>query len=289
MRFDGKLCLHIILLLTFLLLGVGCTDDAPSAESDVQQAITFEVTEDAWKDERVQITRSDATMLEGLKAADFGLYCSEFNLKDKVVRWNGSRWDYGDTFLWPVGKKPTISVYAYAPFLGGGYDPMDRGSVEYKTIEFPCGADNGIDLLWANQIGVVCTGEVTLNFQHALGKLTLGTVTNNYGCTVTLTNISLSGFYDKGNFSLMNGTWTNTTGTHTITRSLGLTVADGEAKNIGVFSVMQIPCDAVAVVLTFTSGDFGTKTVTFNTTLEQGKNRMLNITITNNFEVVIAP
>jgi hypothetical protein len=87
----------------------------------------------------------------------------------------------------------------------------------------------------------------------------------------------------------MNGTWTNTTGTHAITHSLGLTVADGEAKNIGTISDMQIPCDAVAVVLNFTCDDFGTETVTFNTTLEQGKNKTLNITITNNFEVVIAP
>lgn len=289
MRFYGKQCLHIILLLTLLLLGVGCTDDAPSAESDVQQAITFEVTEEAWKDERVQITRSDATMLEGLKAADFGLYCSEFHLKDRVVRWNGSKWDYGNTFLLPVGKNLTISVYAYAPFYWGEYDPMDMGSVEDKTIEFPCGAGNWVDLLWANQENVVCTGEVTLNFQHALGKLTLGTITNNYGRSVTLTNISLSGFHDKGNLSLVNGNWTNKTGTHAITHSLGLTVADGEAKNIGTISDMQIPCDAVAVVLNFTCDDFGTETVTFNTTLEQGKNKTLNITITNNFEVVIAP
>lgn len=293
MRFYGKQCLHIILLLTLLLLGAGCTDDAPSAESDVQQALTFEVTEEAWKDKRVQITRSDATMLEGLKASNrgFGLYCSdpELNLTNQQVTWDGSnlKWSNGYTWLWPNNKSSEINLYAYAPY-------WDYTTYSDKTIEYSL--NFAIDLMWAST--VANKGVVELNFKHALGKLSFGTITNNYGRTITLTELKVTGTpYYSGKLSLVDGSWSDLseyTESQTFDRSPsspGLSIADGEAENMGVDDILLIPGSTVTITLTFTTADFGTEIVSFNTTLTTDTNTQttLNITITNNFEVVIAP
>lgn len=290
--------IQLISLLMALLsiFAISCTDDQASSPVEEDETVfRLVVNEVPWENENMQVTRSDASMLEDLKDANatgFGLYCPEFKLTNQQVTWDGtnSRWNYGYTLLWSIKKSQTINLYAYAPYWA--YTTYADKTIEYDLAY-------GIDLRWASQEGATRTddnnGVITLNFQHALGKLAFGILTNNYGRDITLTNICVTGTpYQTGTLSLVDGSWSNLTAYGSsqtfINQDLSLDIDNEATESIGDYSCLLIPGSTVTVTLTFSSTDFGTETVSFDMTLPTTTNTQttLNITITNNFEVVIS-
>ena len=191
-----------------------------------------------------------------------------------------------------------IDFTAYAPYVPATDAVVT--SLDNTALTFVPALGNTVDLLWAEDM-VSTDGTVTLNFKHALGKLTLGTISNNYGQNVTLTDVTLSGSrYTQATLSLITGEWSNPTNSSatksfnsgtvpTLAAMLGgsATIADGSAASFVSGSYyLQIPGRTITVSYTFTSA-YGTETVSKDVVLEQGKDKTLNLIIGQNHEVVI--
>ena len=100
-------------------------------------------------------------------------------------------------------------------------------------------------------------------------------------------------FYTKRTWAMATGEWSDT-GAESSEQSktfssLNQDVAEGATTDISstATDIMQIPGPTANVTFTFSTTDFGTETAKFPVLLEEGKNKILNLTITNNFEVVI--
>ena len=144
-------------------------------------------------------------------------------------------------------------------------------------------------------------GVVQLNFKHALGKLSVGTISNNYGEDITLTQIRLSSthFCEKGTLDLSTGNWTveagdvnnsytETYNSTTLTALFGsLAIPD---KGFLTFpkdvAYTQIPGTVMTFEYTFTTAN-NTFTVSKEMTVVKGENIFININIGQNHEVVI--
>ena len=275
-----------VLLLLAVVLFACCADDEQS-DADTQPFLAFDVTEQPWEEESLLLTRATTDTERGLKDSSIGfeLFCLDLNISNQQVKWRSESglWDVEQKVLW-LKKTASVDVYAYAPW-------ESATALSDKKISFSCPSDNETDLLWASHENVSRNdGTANLTFRHALAKLSFGTITNNYGRDLTLTDISLTGFYPSGTLSLVDGEWTlGTEELQDISRtptSPGLMVANGETRALGAASILQIPA-SVTITFKFTTTDFGTETATFNVSLAKGENKNLNLTITNNFEVVI--
>lgn len=288
-------------LLLTALLTVGCSDDEQTADNTTA-ALQLNLSEEPWQGETLQLTRATATE-EALKASTegFGLYCSEFKMADKQVTWDAThqRWDYGNLLLWKHNRGTTVNMYAYAPYDGDGtYADGSLFTVSDGTLMFTTTIGNTTDLLCAGKTNAKQTddqGTVTLNFQHVLAKLSFGTITNHYGRPITLESISVTGtLYTSRKLTMATGVWSDeggTTDSPTKTySSLNQNVATGETTDFTTMAtpLLLIPDKTVNVTFTISTTDFGTESFTFsNIPLTQGVNKTLNLTINNNFEVVI--
>ena len=275
-----------------LLPASACSSDGRDADDDALP-LRLAVTEEPWQDEQVGVTRSGET-LTALQGSGFGLYSTEFGLSNQQVTWesSSSAWYYQDMKFWPKGVN-TASFYAYAPYNGSI-------SVSENVLTFDVGtADNTTDLLWACCTDLARTvGTATLNFQHALAKVSFGTITNKSGLAMTVKSLTVSGeFYKSGSLSLATGGWSDvtnfTSASQTVTRNFAdpyLSVADGGSGNISSWkSFMMIPKADLLLTFTMTYESVTEHTLTFSTTqtFEAGKNYVFNFIITNNFEVII--
>ena len=195
-----------------------------------------------------------------------------------------------------VSVEPDCDFYAYAPYNSSYVDLTDN------KLSFDCTTSNTTDLLWADVSHTDYA--ISLDFRHALAKLSFGTITNNFGRDITLTGISVKArLYSSGNLSLADGTWSGWSAydsEQTINRedfnsdeddNKSLSVPIGSEVNINVDDILQIPGPTVTVTFTFTytAEDNSTKTVTYSgdVVLEQGKNKVVSTTIGMNHEVVI--
>ena len=128
-----------------------------------------------------------------------------------------------------------------------------------------------------------------------LAKLSFGTITNHYGRPITLDEIEVTGtLYTCRKLEMATGVWSDdgaTTDSPTKTySSLNQNVAAGETTDFTTSAepLLLIPDKTVNVTFTISTTDFGTESFTFsNIPLTQGVNKTLNLTINNNFEVVI--
>lgn len=281
----------ILFTLLFLLL-TGCSDEDQPTIADTPQPLSFTISEAPWQQEHVNITRSDASMLEGLKESSlgFGVYSTIFWLTNQKVTWDGTnqRWNYGYTLLWPQ-EHTEADMLAYAPYSASTI--YSNGKISYM-------ADNTTDLLWGEMSRKGY--EVSFKFHHALSKLSFGTITNNSGKDLVLKSIKLegesgTGLYTSGDLSLANGTWSNLSGSseETINLSPNISIASDAAtktadmKN-GASSIerLLIPGPTVKVTLSFTY-DGDDLTAAFDVPLTQAVHTTVNVTIKKNFEVVI--
>ncbi len=279
-----------------------CSDndaaEGGAVQPDDRRALTIVASEEPWQGETVTVTRSGET-LTALKASNdgFGLFCSDLSMTNTKVVWEDDAWNYGNKLLWPglTSASSSVDFYAYAPYVStASLTPTPSEGItalSSASVTFSPALRNTIDLLWAKGTVNTTTGVVTFNFQHALGKLSFGHITNNYGRTITLTNIALSGTrYTTGTLSLSDGTWTGIASSPANDGDdCSLEVAAGESKLIvDMPAILQIPGQSVTVTFTITSADYGTETVTSpSITFEQGTDKTVNLTVGMNHEVKI--
>ena len=283
-------------LLLTALLTVGCSDDEQTADNTTA-ALQLNLSEEPWQGETLQLTRATVTE-EALKTstAGFGLYCSGFKMADKQVTWDAThqRWNYGNLLLWPHNRETTVNMYAYAPYDGDGTYAVSSGVLTFTTT-----INNTTDLLCAGVESAQRTtenkGTIALNFQHVLAKLSFGTITNHYGRPITLDEIEVTGtLYTCRKLEMATGVWRDEDATPaSLTKKytpLNQNVAAGETTDFTTMAkpLLLIPGPSVSITFTISTTDFGTESFTFsNIPLEKGVNKTLNLTINNNFEVVI--
>lgn len=199
-----------------------------------------------------------------------------------------------------------IPFTAYSPYISDdnladadAVDPEEFGIVSRNkdNLVFKPHSDNRIDLMYAEHT-TSNDGVVNLNFKHALGKLSIGTIRNDYGEDLSLKQITITGTrYTKGTLSLSTGVWSNT-------ESSSADVTYEEALLKAIFGNLDIPDKGALtfpkdVAYTQIPGPNLTFTYLFETEshiefsvsatmqFEQGVNKFVNITIGQNHEVVL--
>lgn len=177
---------------------------------------------------------------------------------------------------------------------------------------------SNVDLLYASCTDYARNSSepALLTFKHALARMTFGTITNSTGGTLNLNGFTIRGtLYDSANLNLKTGKWSdhvvNVAGeVQTPPPFIYVTstppVGPPPEGYIGVAYIPPLP-DKETILppmpnreLTFIPRADGTLPLTveinssietekfsFNVTLEKGKNKIYNITIGKNYEVVI--
>ncbi len=226
---------------------------------------------------------------------------------------------------WQRNETGTINVYAYAPFKTGGYTVSEEDNkltFVAQKHSYPGYADRlsggNVDLLQANaSISRSSNKPAQLTFNHKLAKLTFGTITNNTGETIQLNGYTVKGALNsEAKLDLTNGKWESHTNSvseiqlpppfvyvvHTAAEMAGDPPAGYAAKalieplldkqttlpNMTMGrSILLIPnADGKIDVTVEVNNSTGEK-FSFPITLEEGKEKIVNITIGRNFEVVI--
>ena len=318
----------MVMLVVATMLLTGCSNnDEPTGDDDLV-ALTIDVAESGWADESFSVSTRSGETIDGLKAvadidnpADGEGFClhavnllGATTVRRQVV-WNATtgQWNSGQLIYWQrTSADDYFRVYAYAPYKTtdfaykevstGDIDENQKGEMTFATTDADANGTN-IDLLYAGAKVNRTNGRATLDFKHAMAKISFGTITNNTGTALTLNNLSLSGdLWKGGDLNLTTGTWSHQ-GAHpsadyspaekmhfdrndfnpATDGNQTLALSNGEVKSLDVASFVLIPGPTVTITLTFSSGD----TFSFNTTLEQGKDKTYNITVEKNFEVVI--
>ena len=297
----------LLIVLTTMLCWACSSDDATGSPDGTRPMLTIAVSEQAWSGETVSITRAGET-LDALKAstAGFGLYCEDLDFTNVKTTWSDERWSYGTKVLWPNNSvNQDMAFTAYAPYQSEFSGSVGITACDGTTLTFKPALRNAIDLMWAEKT-ITADGTVTLNFKHALGKLSLGSVINNYGREVTLKRIDIDGTrYTKRNLNLATGTWSaegattedigegdnlDVEGGRIIMKAdgAGVPIPVGESIDINLFTILQIPGQSVTVTYTIQTSDYGVETiVTPAIAFEAGKDKTVNLTIGMNHEVVI--
>lgn len=305
--------------LAVVLVLIGCSADEEgerTAAAGDEVELRIGVGETSWLGETFNVTRSGET-LEGLKAvanpaspADgegFSLHGTELlgPTGKRQVIWNASagQWNAGERIYWKrtSDEDDVFSVYAYAPYEATPTNITVNGSngvLTFTSADYALGGSNP-DLLYAGATVKRSDGLAQLTFRHALAKMTLGTITNNSGAAMTLTQVSVSGgLYKTGKLDLMTDLWSDFTDfsdkvlgpedtpaskSLPMTISPALVIADGASVTLDVGSLLLIPGPEVTASLTFEGG----ASFSFTTKLEKGKAKTFNMTVGKNFEVII--
>ena len=189
---------------------------------------------------------------------------------------------------------PAEKVNDYPAENTNAYGIVSRNK---DNIVFKPHSDNRIDLMYAEHT-TTNDGVVNLNFKHALGKLSIGTIRNDYGENLSLNQITISGTRNiKGTLSLSTGEWSNITENEenvvynaaTLATIFGdLNIPDKGAltfpKNV---AYTQIPGTTLTFTYQFKTVNNTTFSVAATMRVDQGVNKFVNITIGQNHEVVI--
>lgn len=131
-----------------------------------------------------------------------------------TVTRQGSEWTYSPAAYWPVNP---VSFYAYSPQLDTAADISGNGEGH-----IPGYLNNyNVDLLYAVRKDVMQqAAPVSLNFRHALSKVSIMLSSANPRIKVMVSYISLKNMYREGNFDFpqastlasapdVAGSWTN--------------------------------------------------------------------------------
>lgn len=195
-----------------------------------------------------------------------------------------------------------IDFTAYSPYVAEG--TFANGSTTYgvtardaNSLTFAPHTDNRIDLLYAEDF-TDNDGTVHLNFKHALGKLSIGTITNDYGEPISLKQITLKGTkITKGTMSLHTGEWTivTTNGDDIVYNETALLSLFGSLsipdKGSLVFpsyvNYQQIPGSTITFEYLFENSAGKQLKVTKDLPIVQGVNTYINIRVDQNHAVVL--
>lgn len=196
----------------------------------------------------------------------------------------------------------------------------DAGASDYSDRL----SGTNVDLLYAGaKHDLRNVNPAVLNFKHALAKLTFGTITNNTGEVINLEGFTIKGTLNSSaKLDLSTGEWTEhdpwPDGTGSSEASVPLPppfvqvvhsaaelvgppssghtaktliepLADGETviPNMPSNSLLLIPNADGKITVTIEVNNSTGENFSFPITLEEGKEKIVNITIGRNFEVVI--
>ena len=237
-----------------------------------------------------------------------------------------SKWKIGannyNTY-WKSNETGTINVYAYAPYKNEAYTVADNKlTFVAQKHSYPGHTDKlsggNVDLLQANaSISRSSNNPAQLNFSHKLAKLTFGTITNNTGETIQLNGFTVSGTINsEAKLDLTNGGWSGHVSSptsiqlpppfvyvvHSAAEMPG-PPPDGYAAKALIEplldkqtvlpnmamgrSILLIPNANGEITVTIEVNNNSGETFSFPITLKEGKEKIVNITIGQNFEVVI--
>ena len=326
------------------LLMMACTSDDKQGDRDDTQQFTLDVVEQPWEEEEVAISRSGET-LEGLRATTgevplanglsgfgygFGIYCSTLAITNTQVTWDdvNGKWKIGSGYntYWRRGLEGTLNIYAYAPYKPSPYT-IESGILTFNAEKYDVpGGDplystrlsgSNVDLLYASQTSYARNSSepAKLTFEHALAKMTFGTITNNTGGTLYLNGFTISGtMYESAKLNLSTGVWSdhvvNSFGKISspppfiyVTTDPSEDIPSGYTGKIVVsplYDKETIIPPMPSRELSFIPGSDGTlsltvevnssvvnETFSFPVTLVKGMNKTYNITIGKNYEVII--
>lgn len=256
-------------------------------------AVTFTSSEGPINIYSIKVSRA---VDEGFGVFGVGLLGSG---AQRLVLWNSStgQWDAGERIYWKrTSSDESFNIYAYAPYKS------DAGNYNVNTgvLTFTANDDNAhnTDLLYAGTSVKRSDGLAKLTFKHALAKISLGTITNSSGSNMSLSQVTLTGnLHKSGNLNTMDGTWSGLTAYYSTSKTFTididtnssepgnqpLAIDDNTIADIPVEPFLLLPGPTVTITMNFSNGE----TFSFNTTLEQGKDKTYNITVRKNFEVVI--
>ena len=224
---------------------------------------------------------------------------------------------------WQRNETGTIDVYASAPFKTGGYtvsaNKLTFVAQKHGYLGYTDRLSGGnVDLLQANaSISRSSNNPAQLTFNHKLAKLTFGTITNNTGETIQLNGFTVRGTINsEAKLDLANGGWSehvsSTTSiqlpppfvyvVHTPAEMAGPTPDGYAAKalieplldkqtvlpNMAMGrSILLIPNANGKITVTVEVNNNSGETFTFPIELVEGMEKIVNITIGRNHEVVI--
>ncbi len=260
----------------------------------------------------------------------FGLYCSELSISNTQVTWDdvNGKWKIGSGYntYWRRGLGGTLNIYAYAPYKPSPYT-IESGILTFNAEKYDVpGGDplystrlsgSNVDLLYASQTSYARNSSepAKLTFEHALAKMTFGTITNNTGGTLYLNGFTISGtMYESAKLNLSTGVWSdhvvNSFGKISspppfiyVTTDPSEDIPSGYTGKIVVsplYDKETIIPPMPSRELSFIPGSDGTlsltvevnssvvnETFSFPVTLVKGMNKTYNITIGKNYEVII--
>lgn len=309
------------------LLTGGTTDDLMSLTVDVAEADWHgeTVSIDTRAGETMESLRATTGDLPEGYGYGFGLYCSELNYTNTQVTWDhtNSRWNIGEhnyNTYWQRNQEGTLNIYAYAPYKTVGYSMdgnnllfvAEKHSQEGYTDRL---SGNNVDLLHASTThDRTNSNPAMLNFRHKLAKLTFGTVTNHTGEVIQLNGYSVKGTLNSSaKLNLATGVWSDHDHASDATeirlpppfvtvyhdqalydaaadpKALILPLHDGQTiiPTMQSNSLLLIPNANGEIDVTIEINNSTGETFSFPITLEQGREKIVNITIGRNFEVVI--
>lgn len=255
----------------------------------------------------------------------FGFYCSDLNFTNTQVTWDhtNSRWSIGEhnyNTYWQRNQEGTLNIYAYAPYKTGGYS-LDGNDLIFEAEKHSVSgyttllSGGNVDLLHASTThDRTNSNPAMLNFRHKLAKLTFGTVTNHTGEVIQLNGYSVKGTLNSSaKLNLATGVWSDhdhASGATEIQlpppfvtvyhdqalydaaadpKALILPLHDGQTiiPTMQNNSLLLIPGANGEIDVTIEINNSTGETFSFPITLEQGREKIVNITIGRNFEVVI--
>ena len=229
------------------------------------------------------------------------------------VTWDNTngKWKIGGDYntYWRRNQSGNLDIYAYAPYKSAGYTIPTTGKLTYQAQhhDYPeyeaYMSGNNVDLLYASKIDYArnSSESAILEFNHALAKMTFGTITNNTGGTLSITGFTIRGrnkLYDSATLDLATGVWSdhveNTVGPLSAPPPFASVVIPPLADKETIIPTMPsrelsfIPGPDGTLPLTVeVNSSIANETFSFDITLEKGKNKTYNITVGKNHEVVI--
>ena len=237
-----------------------------------------------------------------------------------------SKWKIGENnynTYWRSNESGTINVYAYAPYKTVAYTVTDNKlTFVAQKHSYPGYTDKlsggNVDLLQANaSISRSSRNPAILTFNHKLAKLTFGTITNNTGETIQLKGFTVGGTINsEAKLDLTDGTWSGHVSSATTiqlpppfvyvvhsgpemagdppegyaAKALIEPLLDKQTvvPNMAMGrSILLIPNADGKITVTVEVNNNSGETFSFPITLVEGTEKIVNITIGRNFEVVI--
>lgn len=258
------------------------------------KAIKFDINGDGdYEDEGEVLDVGKATSITGGKV---------YNIKNVTAGTHTITRGSGESGIFYICVD--IPFTAYAPYisdsnLADADDPEEFGIVSrnVSSLVFKPHSDNRIDLMYAEHT-TSQEGVVQLIFKHALGKLSIGTIYNDYGEEMSLNQITISGTRrTQGTLSLSTGEWSSiTTASENVVYEKALLESifgNLDIPNKGSLTFpkdlayTQIPGTTLTFEYQFKTSNNTTFTVSATMEVEEGKNKFVNITINQNHQIVL--